>query len=128
MISNKRRRSTGNITPKELATGNSSNQLLEALVQKTRINISPSTSHDDQDESDITVNNYNNDNISSSVTTDFGVAFFDDLEAGEEEDWKEELRFFAETLSFDATIDDQITQAVEYVASEDDILFGNLTA
>lgn len=101
-ITRKRRRSTGNITPKEISTGATETQLAERTVNSSEVNtvISESSSSCSEQQEKV-----------EQAGGTYG-SVFDDYETGLDIDWREQLWCLTESLSFDATISDQNKQPV----------------
>jgi len=99
-VPRKRRRSTGNITPKEIATGASETRIID-VTASSELNtvVSESSSSDDQQEDEKEGNVGSGGGAYSSV--------FEDYETHLDYDWREQLWCLTESLSFDATISDQ---------------------
>lgn len=108
-VPKKRRRSTGNITPKEINLGVTEAQIAERTVHSTDSNTvvsdSSSTSSSDEDK-DV-----------EQQEQAFG-SVFEDYETGLDIDWREQLWCLTESLSFDATISDKHKAREVAAASE----------
>jgi len=112
---NKRRRSTGNITPKEVNGTSATNTraILNARLSASSFRLSATNLLSASNNRLHKVVPDDEDSMSASTSKDeaeevnqFG-AFFDDFGVGEEFDWREQLWSLTEGMSFDATVDNQ---------------------